>query len=120
MRPSSRLDRIPPYLFAQLERKIAEKKAQGIDVISLGIGDPDTPTPQLVIDNYMYANSIHLIDFFAVFGRGPVTAVEPIIPFNRDTPRFVAAKIEFDSGDIGLYEAVWNGPGPWASTRPVQ
>src|SRR5918997_2368813 len=50
MRSSSRLERIPPYLFAQLERKIAEKKAQGIDVISLGIGDPDTPTPQLVID----------------------------------------------------------------------
>jgi LL-diaminopimelate aminotransferase len=50
MRPSKRLDRIPPYLFAQLERKIAEKKAQGIDVISLGIGDPDTPTPGLVVD----------------------------------------------------------------------
>src|SRR5919107_998405 len=50
MRSSRRLERIPPYLFAQLERKIAEKKAQGIDVISLGIGDPDTPTPQLVID----------------------------------------------------------------------
>src|ERR1700754_634670 len=44
MRPSRRLDLIPPYLFAQLERKIAEKKAAGIDVISLGIGDPDTPT----------------------------------------------------------------------------
>src|SRR3954465_7415988 len=50
MRSSKRLERIPPYLFAQLERKIAEKKAQGIDVISLGIGDPDTPTPQLVVD----------------------------------------------------------------------
>src|SRR4051812_48311282 len=50
MRPSKRLDRIPPYLFAQLERRIAEKKAQGIDVISLGIGDPDTPTPELVVD----------------------------------------------------------------------
>jgi LL-diaminopimelate aminotransferase len=42
MRPSKRLDQIPPYLFAQLERKIAEKQAAGIDVISLGIGDPDT------------------------------------------------------------------------------
>src|SRR3954467_5530233 len=50
MRPSKRLDRIPPYLFAELERKIREKKAQGIDVISLGIGDPDTPTPSLVVD----------------------------------------------------------------------
>src|SRR4051795_11478007 len=50
MKSSKRLERIPPYLFAQLERKIAEKKAQGIDVISLGIGDPDTPTPPLVVD----------------------------------------------------------------------
>src|SRR3954451_13971542 len=50
MRPSKRLERIPPYLFAEIERKIREKKAQGIDVISLGIGDPDTPTPSLVVD----------------------------------------------------------------------
>ena len=44
MRPSRRLERIPPYLFAELERKIAAKRAAGIDVISLGIGDPDMPT----------------------------------------------------------------------------
>jgi len=50
MRPSSRLDRLPPYLFAELERKIREKRAAGVDVISLGIGDPDTPTPGVVID----------------------------------------------------------------------
>ncbi len=50
MKPSSRLERIPPYLFAELERKIAEKKEQGVDVISLGIGDPDTPTPDLVVE----------------------------------------------------------------------
>ncbi len=50
MRHSRRLDRIPPYLFAELERKIAAKREQGVDVISLGIGDPDTPTPQPVID----------------------------------------------------------------------
>jgi LL-diaminopimelate aminotransferase len=50
MRPSSRLDQIPPYLFAQLERKIAEKRAAGIDVISLGIGDPDTPTYAPIVE----------------------------------------------------------------------
>lgn len=50
MKTSARLDRLPPYLFAELERKIADKKAAGVDVISLGIGDPDMPTPQLVID----------------------------------------------------------------------
>ena len=44
MRPSRRLERIPPYLFAELERKVAAKRAAGVDVISLGIGDPDTPT----------------------------------------------------------------------------
>src|SRR2546421_50240 len=44
MRSSRRLEQIPPYLFAELERKIAAKRAAGVDVISLGIGDPDTPT----------------------------------------------------------------------------
>src|SRR6476661_4772693 len=55
MRSSKRLERIPPYLFAQLERKIAEKKAQGIDVIRLGIGDPDTPTPPVVVEALRHA-----------------------------------------------------------------
>ncbi|MBA3509130.1 MAG: aminotransferase class I/II-fold pyridoxal phosphate-dependent enzyme, partial [Thermoleophilaceae bacterium] len=50
MKTSERLDRLPPYLFAELARKIAAKKAAGVDVISLGIGDPDTPTPALVPD----------------------------------------------------------------------
>lgn len=50
MRQSARLDRLPPYLFAELERKIAAKREQGVDVISLGIGDPDTPTPAFVVD----------------------------------------------------------------------
>jgi LL-diaminopimelate aminotransferase len=44
MRPSKRLEQLPPYLFAELERKVAAKRAAGVDVISLGIGDPDTPT----------------------------------------------------------------------------
>src|SRR5918998_5778322 len=48
--PSSRLDRLPPYLFAELERKVSEKKAAGVDVISLGIGDPDTSTPENVVE----------------------------------------------------------------------
>ncbi len=44
MRSSRRLEQIPPYLFAELERKVSAKRAAGIDVISLGIGDPDRPT----------------------------------------------------------------------------
>jgi LL-diaminopimelate aminotransferase len=50
MRFASRLDQVPPYLFAELERKISAKKREGIDVISLGIGDPDLPTPDAVVD----------------------------------------------------------------------
>ncbi len=50
MKPSKRLERIPPYAFAQLEAKIAEKRAAGVDVISLGIGDPDRPTPALIVE----------------------------------------------------------------------
>ena len=50
MKPSSRLEKIPPYAFAQLERKIADKRGAGVDVISLGIGDPDRPTPPLIVE----------------------------------------------------------------------
>jgi LL-diaminopimelate aminotransferase len=47
--PSKRLDAIPPYMFAELERRVSEKQEAGIDVISLGIGDPDRPTfPHIV------------------------------------------------------------------------
>jgi LL-diaminopimelate aminotransferase len=49
MRSSRRLEQIPLYLFAELERKIAAKRAAGIDVISLGIGDPDMPTFEPIV-----------------------------------------------------------------------
>lgn len=44
------MDSLPPYLFAEIERKIAEKKKAGVDVISLGIGDPDLPTPAYIVE----------------------------------------------------------------------
>ena len=47
--PSKRLEAMPPYMFAELERRIADKRAAGIDVISLGIGDPDMPTYDHVV-----------------------------------------------------------------------
>ncbi len=47
---ADRLKKIPPYLFAEINKKIAAAKAAGIDVISLGIGDPDLPTPRPVIE----------------------------------------------------------------------
>ena len=50
MKLARRLDKIPPYLFVEISRKIAEKKAQGIEVISFGIGDPDIPTPPSIVE----------------------------------------------------------------------
>jgi LL-diaminopimelate aminotransferase len=47
---SDRLKKVPPYLFAEIGRKIAKAKAEGRDVISLGIGDPDIPTPDHIVD----------------------------------------------------------------------
>jgi len=50
VRTAKRIDNLPPYLFAEIDRKKAIKTAQGIDVISLGIGDPDTPTPDHIVE----------------------------------------------------------------------
>jgi len=47
---SKRLKRLPPYLFAEIDKIIKEKRDQGLDVISLGIGDPDIPTPGGIIE----------------------------------------------------------------------
>ena len=50
MQLAHRLDQLSPYLFFEISRKIQEKRRQGIDVVSFGIGDPDIPTPQHIID----------------------------------------------------------------------
>lgn len=72
----------------------------------------------LVIENWMYANSIHLIDFFKIFGRGEIESVTPVVDFDKDIKKnnFVAKKISFSSGDIGLYQCYWNMPAPWSVT----
>jgi len=87
MRPSSRLDRIPPYLFAQLERKISEKRAAGIDVISLGIGDPDTPTYPPIVQAAQQAVA------------DPSTHTYPT---NRGRPEFRRAVAEFYARRFGV------------------
>lgn len=78
--------------------------------------------PPEVVQNYMYANSIHLIDYLRLFGRGKITRVIPVCPWTPNAPSMVVSKIEFSSGDVGIYEGVWNGPGPWAVTvvTPVE
>jgi LL-diaminopimelate aminotransferase len=65
---ATRVRKIPPYLFAEIEEKVRIKKAQGLDIIDFGIGDPDLPTPQPIIDemckaardpaNHRYASGV--------------------------------------------------------------
>jgi LL-diaminopimelate aminotransferase len=47
---ADRLQKIPPYLFVTLRNKINKARAEGVDVINLGVGDPVDPTPQSIID----------------------------------------------------------------------
>src|SRR5262245_26273153 len=65
MEVARRMRSIPPYLFADLDRKRAALRAKGVDVISLGIGDPDLPTPA------------HIIDALAEAARNPITHTYP-------------------------------------------
>jgi LL-diaminopimelate aminotransferase len=50
VRVAKRIESLPPYLFAELDKKLAAKRAEGIDVISLGVGDPDLPTPPHIVE----------------------------------------------------------------------
>jgi len=55
MKIARRVENLPPYLFVEISRKIAEKKAKGEEVISFGIGDPDIPTPPNIISRLVEA-----------------------------------------------------------------
>jgi len=53
---AARIQKLPPYLFAEISRKVAEKRSQGVDVISFGIGDPDLPTPEHILESLREAS----------------------------------------------------------------
>ncbi|PKM81701.1 MAG: LL-diaminopimelate aminotransferase [Firmicutes bacterium HGW-Firmicutes-14] len=73
MEEAKRIRQLPPYLFARIEKTIEKAKAEGVDVISLGIGDPDRPTPDHIIDklceqahnpaNHRYPSSAGMISY---------------------------------------------------------
>ena len=73
MRENKAMQNLPPYLFARIEQKISEARQQGLDIINLGIGDPDLPTPQYIIDrmttaindaaNHQYPSSVGLLEY---------------------------------------------------------
>ena len=67
-----------------------------------------------VAARYMYANSIHQIDFFNLICRGEVCSVDVIEPWLGSETNSVLARVRYDSGDSGMYIAAWNRPGPWS------
>ncbi len=79
MKFADRIEKLPPYLFAQISKKVAAKKAEGIDVVSFGIGDPDLPTPQHILGalaeasrdpaNHRYPETEGLLEFRATVAR---------------------------------------------------
>jgi LL-diaminopimelate aminotransferase len=87
MRPAERLAQIKPYPFAELERKIERKRRAGVDVISLGIGDPDHPTPP------------HIVEAMAEWVRDPVTHQ---YPSNRGRAEFREAVAAFYASRFGV------------------
>ncbi len=50
MKMSSRITKLPPYLFVELDKRVAEKRKDGVDIITFGVGDPDLPTPEHIIN----------------------------------------------------------------------
>jgi len=49
-RPASRVEKIPPYLFARIDKKKEEARKRGIDLVDFSIGDPDLPTPAHIVE----------------------------------------------------------------------
>ncbi|HWP96202.1 MAG TPA: LL-diaminopimelate aminotransferase [Syntrophomonadaceae bacterium] len=73
MKENAAMQNLPPYLFARIEKKIDAAREKGIDIINLGIGDPDQPTPKHVVDrmaqaihdsaNHQYPSSVGMVSF---------------------------------------------------------
>jgi predicted dehydrogenase len=119
-------------VFVALNRRAYSSTRQALDLLNLRPEDQRFVTvldqqdqiaardiyhePPEVVQNYMFANSIHLIDYFNAICRGDIVRVTPVLPWVPENPGVVVAKIEYSSGDVGLYEGNWMGPGPWVVT----
>ena len=105
--PSKRLEAMPPYMFAELEKRVAEKKEAGVDVISLGIGDPNHPTFPHVVEAMQAAVSENENQKYPS-NRGRAEFRDAMARFYRE--RF---GVELDPGTqvipaIGAKEAIYN------------
>ena len=72
--------------------------------------------PEKVLNNWMYANSIHVIDLFSIFCRGSADSVQTVETKLNASSYVISSSIKFDSGDFGVYNGIWNAPGPWQAT----
>jgi LL-diaminopimelate aminotransferase len=120
MRLAHRIEELPAYLFAEISRKIADKRAQGVDVISFAIGDPDLPTPNHIIDalseaardpaNHRYPESEGLLELREAMARwyerrfrvqlDPQREVLPLIGSKEGIGHIALCFI--DPGDVAL------------------
>lgn len=93
------------------ERRIVTVTDQEDLLQAKGLGHPNP-----VLENWMYANSIHIVDLIRFFCRGSIVKVENFSKWEFSLkPQLVLAKVVFDSGDIGHYHGLWNAPGPWST-----
>jgi predicted dehydrogenase len=76
----------------------------------------DAGQPDEVVKNWMFANSIHMIDFFSQFCRGDIIEIQNIQTPLYNSSNFVSSIISFNSGDLGIYNGIWDAPGPWHIT----
>jgi LL-diaminopimelate aminotransferase len=118
---AERVASLPPYLFAAIDKAKAEVAAQGVDIISLGIGDPDLPTPEFIIDalyeaakkpaNHQYPSYVGMLQFreavaawyerrFGVKGLDPKNEVITLIGSKEGIGHFPWAFI--NPGDLAL------------------
>jgi LL-diaminopimelate aminotransferase len=120
VRLAKRIETLPPYLFAEIDRKISEKRAAGVDVISFGVGDPDSPTPQHIVaaiqqaaadpSTHQYPSYYGMPEFRRAvadwYARrfdvslDPATEIQPLIGSKEGIAHLATAFI--DPGDVSL------------------
>ena len=86
MQAADRLQKIPPYLFVTLRNKINKARAEGVDVINLGVGDPVDPTPQSVIDELCRQAQIPINHQY------PIDEEKGMLPFRQEVARWYSKR----------------------------
>ena len=120
MKFARRVEQLPPYLFARISQLIAEQQAKGVDVISLGIGDPDLPTPPHILEsltraagdpaNHRYPESEGLPELRQAMARWYATRHGVTLDPEREVVALIGSKegiahlplCLIDEGDVSL------------------